>query len=393
VSALAWCALALPPALPFSITCWNLLTWPRARGGVRVRRSVSVLVPARNEEASIEACVRAAAACAPQEVIVYDDQSSDESLAILRRLQRELPLLRVQQGGPLPAGWVGKPHACAHLARAARGEILLFIDADTRLSPGAIGRLLAAMDGERADVLSAVPRQIMRGCAERLVLPLLMLTYTSWLPLNLVSSSRDARFVAANGQLLAVRRAAYERCGGFAAVAHEIVDDVAFCRRAKRSGARVVFADGSALASCRMYRSAAALWRGFSKNLYEGVGARWWCLLLVVALYATAFVVPYAALAAALWGPAWAASWLWPALCGVGLNGALRAGLAWRFAHPLEGLLLHPLGVLCLCAIALNSWRCSARGRLAWAGRSYQARARRVDERAAAREPETAAAP
>jgi chlorobactene glucosyltransferase len=215
----------------------------------------------------------------------------------------------------------------------------------------------------------------MGGFAERLLLPLLLLTYTSWLPLHLVSESRDPRLVAANGQLLAIRRAAYERCGGFAAVAHEIVDDVAFCRHAKRAGARVVFADGSQLAQCRMYRSAAALWRGFSKNLYEGVGGRWWSLLLVVVLYLTAFVAPYAGLGAALCG---AASSFWPALCGVSLNVALRAALAWRFAHPVEGLLLHPLAVLGLCAIALNSWRWNVRGRLSWAGRSYEPRARRT---------------
>jgi glycosyltransferase involved in cell wall biosynthesis len=382
VSALAWCALALPPALPLSITLWNLAAWPRAGGSAPVRHSVSVLVPARDEEASIEACVRAAAACgeAVREIIVYDDQSRDGSPAILRRLQAELPLLRVLQGGALPAGWVGKPHACEQLARAARGELLLFVDADTRLAPGAIGRLLALMEPParpRADVLSAVPRQIMGSFAERLVLPLLLLTYTSWLPLNLVSSSRDPRCVAANGQLLAVRRAAYARCGGFAAVAHEIVDDVAFCRRAKQSGARVVFADGSALASCRMYGSFRALWRGFSKNLYEGVGARWWSLLLVLALYLGVFVLPYLGLVAALSSGAWSFA-LWPALCGVGMNVALRGALAWRFAQPLEGLLLHPLSVLCLCAIALNSWRWSARGCLTWAGRSYTRRAQRV---------------
>src|SRR5690606_29172545 len=126
---------------------------------------------------------------------------------------------------------------------------------------------------DRAEVVTGVPEQRMETFVERLVMPLLVMTYTSWLPLTLVTASRDERLVAANGQLLALRRAHLEALGGFSTVAHEIVDDVAFCRLAKRRGQRVIFADGSRMARCRMYESAGALWRGFSKNVYEGLGS------------------------------------------------------------------------------------------------------------------------
>src|SRR5690606_33472832 len=121
-----------------------------------------------------------------------------------------------------PTGWIGKPHACHQLARHASGDVLLFVDADTRLTPSAIERLGSLLTDDTS-VVTAMPHQEMVSLAERLLLPLLMLTYTSWFPLVLVARSRDARFVAANGQVMAVRRAAYDRLGGFAAVAHEIV--------------------------------------------------------------------------------------------------------------------------------------------------------------------------
>lgn len=375
---LAWIGLALLPAIPFTITTLNLLTWRRGQPTRAHGGGISALIPARDEEAQIERCVRALAAANLHEVIVYDDESRDRTLPILLRLQREIANLRVIIGGPLPEGRVGKPHACAQLAHAARAELLLFVDADTVLLPGGIERLLSLVQGAGApaDVVSAVPRQLMGSWSERLLMPLLHLTYTSWLPLFLVAATRDPRFTAANGQLLLVRRAVYRRLGGFEAVAHEIADDMAFCRRAKALGARVVFADGFLIARCRMYHSLRSLWRGFSKNLYEGMGERPGILLLVLALHVGAFVAPYAALGLSAAGltPA-----LWrPALVGVALNLLLRGALALRFRHPPLSVLLHPLAVLVLCALTLNSYRWSARGELRWAGRSYNKRAQRI---------------
>lgn len=380
----AWLAFTAVPALPLAITLLNLLTWRRGRHESALAPRVSVLIPARNEEGGIAKCVRAAAASGYllHEIVVYDDQSSDRTLPILRELQRELPILRVLSGAAPAPGWVGKPYACQQLADAATGDVLFFVDADTELLSGAVERMLSLLAPQRGpvvDVVTAVPHQVMVGFAERLLMPLLHLTYTSWLPLFLVQRSPDPRFVAANGQLLAMRRAAYDRIGGFTAVSREIVDDVALCRHAKRCGARVVFADGALVARCRMYRSLPEIWRGFSKNLYEGVGATPLRLTLVVLLYLAAFVAPYLALWLALVAPALRAL-LWPAAVGVALNVLLRLALALRFRQPAEGLLLHPLSVLVLSALAVNSYRWSARGRVLWAGRSYKSREQRVAE-------------
>ncbi len=375
-----WIGSSLFALLPSALTLFNLLSWPRGRRGARVSLRPAVLVPARDEERNIEACLHAifAADVELEEVIVYDDQSSDSTVEIVQRLCQRYAKLRLIRGGPLPGGRVGKPHACHQLALASRAEVLLFVDADTVLAPEGIRRMLSLLDpetGAGSDLVTAVPRQQMRGPLERLLMPLLVLTYTSWLPLRLVRHSRNPRFLAANGQLLMIRRGTYEATGGFGAVQREIVDDMALCRLAKVSGARVLFADGFEMASCRMYRSAGELWQGFTKNIYEGLGENPLALVLVLALYATAFVWPYLALGYALGLPP---DWWWPPAAGVGANLAARAALVLRFRHPASGIVLHPVAVLLLMALAVNSFLTSRRGRVLWRGRSYAARRDRM---------------
>ena len=246
------------------------------------------------------------------------------------------------------------------------------MDADVRLEPEGLARVAHAL--RDADVVSAFPRQRMVTWAERLVVPLLSVTYTSWLPLRLVRATQDPRLTAANGQILAIRRHAYSHLGGFASVRCEIVDDVAIVRRAKGLGLRADFIDGDAIATCRMYRSSTEVWRGFSKNLYEGIGASPAALAGVSLAYAFAFVVPYVASVTAA---ATSGAWLAPALVGVGLNLILRVPLAVRFRHGVGSVVLHPVAVLGLLAIALNSYRWSREGSLRWGGRTYASRTER----------------
>jgi hypothetical protein len=223
--------------------------------------------------------------------------------------------------------------------------------------------------------VTAVPKQVTKSWTEKLILPLLHLTYTAWLPLFLVGYGRNPRTVAANGQVLFLSREVCLDLGGFEGVRDEIVDDVAFCRLAKAQGQRVVFADGTDIASCRMYESASQVWAGFSKNLFEGLGGRLLPLFFVMLLYFAAFVLPYIALAALPWldvaifGPA--------ASVGVGVNLLLRSSLALRFGHPVLSVLLHPIAVLGLLAIAVNSFVWSQRDSIKWAGRSYASKKNR----------------
>jgi chlorobactene glucosyltransferase len=361
----AW-LLVLPALVPLGLTLLNLATWsrPRPLGVGRVAPTVSALVPARNEEQTIELCVRALLRQARvTEVVVYNDGSIDATGAILARLQGEDPRLRVLDGVPLPEGWVGKPHACHRLAQSARGERLLFVDADTELAPDGLDRLLTV----GADLTSALPRERVGSLGEALIVSLLHLTYLSWLPLELIRWVRDPRVLAANGQVLLVDRAAYERLGGFEAVRAEVVDDMALCRAAKQAGLTVAFVDGFHVASCRMYTSGRQAVDGFSKNLYEGVGHPL-ALALVVAMYLACFVLPWALLPLA---PVAAAA-------GIGANLLQRSLIAHRYRLPASTVALHLVSVALFVWIAWRSFGWSRGDRIQWRGRTYAAKARRT---------------
>jgi chlorobactene glucosyltransferase len=344
--------IALGAGVALALVLINLLLVPRLspRLGPLARR-VSALVPARDEEETIEACVRALLAEPVHEVLVLDDGSTDGTARVLRSI--EDPRLRVISGRPLPPGWAGKPHACAQLAEQATGELLLFVDADVRVLPGSVAALAQA--AERHSIVTAVPRQETATFAERLVVPLLHVVYYAFAPLWLIPRVRDPRVVAANGQLLLLRRDALAAFSGHAHpdVRAAIVEDQAICRAAKVAGLRVLFADGFLLATCRMYRSAREVRLGFGKSLYAGVGRSPQALAVALAVVVTLLLLPLATLPGAL------------ALL------ALRSLLALRFRQPAVSVLLHPLAMLALIAIALDSMVRTHRGGVVWRGRRY----------------------
>ncbi len=380
--------LALPPLASLGLVVFNSLFWTRGRAlpaaGLAAPGGVSVLIPARDEAANIERCVRAVAAARGPitEIIVYDDGSTDGTGAVLARLQTDVPRLRVINGGTLPEGWVGKPYALHRLSARAESDLLLNIDADVTLHEDGVLRMLSLLGaaeqvpgGLGAALVTAVPRQRTDGFVERMMIPLLHLSYVAWLPMPLIHRTRDSRVLAANGQLLLVRRSALEAVGGWARVRTALVDDMALCREIKSSGQRVVFADGHEMAECRMYPDAPSLWRGFAKNFYEGIGGNPLALVLVLGLHLVFFVAPYIALPVALLlGAGEVAT---AAAIGVAANLALRLIMAVRYRHSPLSVLLHPLAVLAMMGVLLESFRWSRRGDIRWRGRSYAARAQR----------------
>ncbi|HEY7342301.1 MAG TPA: glycosyltransferase [Ktedonobacterales bacterium] len=256
---------------------------------------VSILVPARNEERSIAQCV---ASLAQQdypycEIIVLDDQSEDQTAAIVEDLTRHYPNVWLLHGGELPPNWHGKANACAQLAQAASGEWLLFVDADAVLAPQCVSVTLRQAREQRADLLTMIPTSLVGSIGEALLLPIIPLTFAAFLPLALVMNHPSPIFAGALGQFLLFRRTAYLRIGGHAAVRTHIVEDIQLSRLIKRHGGRLVWIDGTNLMRVQMYHKFAEAWRGITKSAFAAINYSRPILLPGVAACVALFCGPY----------------------------------------------------------------------------------------------------
>jgi hypothetical protein len=336
--------------------------------------AVSVLIPARDEEATLGAAVDSVLANTgvDLEILVLDDGSRDATAEIVRRRARRDPRLRLLTGPPLPAGWCGKQHACAVLARHATQPVLVFLDADVRLAPDAVARVAEALRQSGAGLVSGFPRQETGTWLEKLLIPLIHFVLLGFLPLDAMRRFRLPGFGAACGQLIAVRRDAYEAAGGHGSIRGSLHDGLELPRAFRRAGFATDLFDATGVAVCRMYHGAAQVWAGLAKNATEGLGAPG-TIVPMTGLLLTGQVLPAGLVAAALLGGLTA-----PA-AGVAV---LAAVLAWtprlaaarRFRQPLGGALAHPLGVTVLLAIQWWALGRSLLGRPAsWKGRSYEA--------------------
>ncbi len=332
-----------------------------------VPRPVTVVVPARDEAGTIGGCL---ATLLDQRgipdlvVVVVDDGSTDGTADVVRAGAD--PRVRLVAAGPLPAGWLGKPHACAAGVAAAGPErlgddgVLVFVDADVRLFPDAVAAAVALLDRHGLDLVSPWPRPLAEGLAERLIQPLAPWLWGTTLPVRLAERSPRPSLAAANGQFLALTAPGYHRAGGHAAVRGEAIEDVALLRAVKRAGGRGVPVDGSRLAACRMYEGWPQVRDGYAKTLWQAVGGS-----------------PTASVTAAV---ALTAVWVLPAVAALrgsraGLLG-YAAGVAGRVAVAARtggrlwpDPLAHPVSVVLLDVILARSLRGRRRGTLTWRGR------------------------
>ncbi|MBV8916379.1 MAG: glycosyltransferase [Acetobacteraceae bacterium] len=359
---LAWAALllAIGPLLLGLLNQLLLRPPPRAAG----RPAVSVLIPARNEEANIAASCAAVLASegVELELIVLDDASTDRTPEILRGIQD--PRLRVAVAPPLPPGWSGKQHACHVLGGLARHELMVFVDADVRLSSDALCRMAGFMQRHPVGLASGFPRQITRTWSEQLLLPLIHFMLLGFLPMGAMRRSASPALGAGCGQLFVARRAAYWRAGGHQAIRASLHDGITLPRAFRRAGEMTDLFDAGRIASCRMYTDAAQLWEGLCKNATEGM-ARPGALPVWTVILGGGQVLPFLLLLTLPSGPALAAL-----LCGIGL----RLLLAARFRQPVASALLHPLGVAALLGIQWWSLlRAAVGGKATWRGRAYTA--------------------
>ncbi len=375
IDALAWTALgcAAVPALLYLLNSFLFREPPEVCHPLPVNFGpVSVLIPARNEELGIEACVRSVLASAHLdfEVIVLDDASTDRTADIVRALAAEDARVRLESAPPLPEGWCGKQHACFALSKHARYDTFAFLDADVRLAPHALARMVLFQRENGADLVSGFPKQETGTPLEKLLIPLINWVLLCFLPLWGMRQFRWSAFGAGCGQWFVSTRAAYEKVGGHSAVRASLHDGVTLPRAYRKAGFRTDLCDATHLATCRMYRSASAVWFGLAKNAREGMAATgqilFWSFVLVFGQ-----VLPYALLVFVLANGEPTAHLLWPALAAFVLALEPRHAAQRRFRTPALGAVLHPVAIVLLLAVQWYSvWRALTGRPVGWKGRT-----------------------
>jgi hypothetical protein len=346
-----------------------LLYRPPARPP-RTERAVAVLLPLRDEAARVGPCLRALLEqrdVPGLEIIVLDDGSTDGTADLVRSIAGQR--VRLITGGPPPPGWLGKPHACAQLAASTAAEILVFIDADVVLTPHAVAAAVALLDridnnssgtdsDDGVDLVSPYPMVV----GQHLVQPLLQWSWLTFLPLRAMRRSPQESLAAAAGQFLVVRAAAYAAAGGHGAVRDRVLEDIGLARAVKRSGGRIALADGSTLATCRMYPSWRELTNGYAKSLWASFGSPAGATT-VVTLLIWLYVLPFAAMLTG--SMAGAVGYL---LAVAGRVVAARAtGGRW-----FPAAFAHPLSILIFSWLVVVSFTRRRRGRLRWKGRPVE---------------------
>jgi len=334
---------------------------------------VSILVPARNEERNIARCVQSLLALdyPSFEVLVLDDQSIDNTRAILENLSHTHSKLKVLDGDPPLGSQVGKNWACSQLAREARGELLFFTDADTFHQPETLKTIVTALEGEQADLLTGFPRQEVQTWGERFLVPFFAWALLCFNPLAIAYRLRLPALSSALGQMMLFRREAYLKIGGHDGISSSIVDDLMLARKIKSYGMcwRVIYiAD---LISCRMYRDSREAFNGFAKNLFAAFDFRLLPFLFICLWLAIMFWEPLIIVMLMLVGqiPHIQASNL--SIC-IGLS-----ILLWLLPYIYMGIpyglaLLYPVSILAIELVAFTSLRNSLIGNLSWKGRKIQ---------------------
>jgi glycosyltransferase involved in cell wall biosynthesis len=328
------------------------------------RPTVSVIIPARNEEACLGDCLQSLVVQSGVafEIIVVDDHSTDRT----REIASSFPSVQVIEAGPLPEGWTGKNNAVTTGARQACGEWLLFTDADTQHLPGSLARALAEAQTNHAEFLSYSPEQIVTGFWERAVMPVIFAELASKYRPSEVSDPKSSA-AAANGQYLLVTRDAYNAVGGHAAVAGSLLEDVELARLVKQSGRKIFFRFGGDAVRTHMYRSFPQLREGWTKNLALLFSRSQWlaawrtleflllmtCLIMGIMAMTTRDYLHVA---------------LYSALPVVTFLRIRRAHFSW------QANILALFGLPLFSYLLLRSWLSHRGGTVGWKGRTYGAR-------------------
>lgn len=264
----------IPVAISAIVVVYNFLTAPIVRkSSIRIDESelISVLIPARNEEKNIGSCLNFILAQDYKnlEVLVLDDQSTDRTKEIVQSFAATHKNIFYIEGDKLPQNWTGKNWACHQLSQKAKGNYLLFVDADVELASIAVDLAIKMMTETNTKMLSVFPTQRIKSFGEWLIVPLMNWLLLSFLPLRQVYASKNKSFIAANGQFMLWEKETYLSIGGHKQVSNAVVEDMELARKAKQENKIITLLGGNVI-FCRMYRNFYDAFKGFSKNFYPG---------------------------------------------------------------------------------------------------------------------------
>ncbi len=327
--------------------------------------SVTAIVPARNEEAVIAACI-ASLANQPEiaEILVVNDQSTDWTASVVSGLMEKIPNLRLLESGELPDGWVGKNHALWVGVQQAKCAWLLFTDADAEHERDSVSHALQIANEQGAALVSFSPEQITETWYEKALIPFIYLRLARRFSYENVNDPSSTA-AAANGQFLMMRRDIYDAIGGHAGVAGEVLEDVALALRVKAAGHRISFGSGKGIVRVRMYRSFQAMWQGWKKNLYRLMGGTPWAVFRE--MESSLPWIPLVVIALGL---------KFPFLFFVGVLLLIARQTSYgldlaRNQYPFSFIFYYVPAVALYVGVLWASYRSHVNGRIQWKGREY----------------------
>jgi glycosyltransferase involved in cell wall biosynthesis len=333
--------------------------------------AISVLIPARNEAGNIRDAIAAVLSNRDLtlELIVLDDQSTDGTAKIVSEMARRDSRLRLEIAPLLPEGWCGKQHACAVLAQRATHPYLVFLDADVRLAPDALRRMLTFLQERNVALASGIPFQQQGTFSEWLLLPLIHFILLGFLPIHWMRKTASPGCSAGCGQLFIARRDAYQACGGHASIRDSLHDGIQLPRIFRKAGFQTDLFDATDLATCRMFRSDGEVWRGLARNATEGLAAPSTILPMTIFLVGGQ-VLPLVLL---MLGFAHSKTQFVLVLLAIVCAFLPRLIASERFRQPILSALLHPFGVIGLVCIQWYAFLTSMTGHpRQWRGRVYR---------------------
>jgi len=318
---------------------------------------VSILVPARDEEKNIATCLRSLTRqdYSNIEILVLDDNSTDRTGVMTESWAKKDSRIRLINGRPLIKGWTGKSYACHQLSRVAKGKYLIFTDADTLHFTDSVSAALSALFANDLDVLSIFPRQIMVSIHERMTVIFINLAVLAFMPIFLIRKIKNPKISIANGQFFLFKRKVYYLIGGHRNIRKDIVEDIALSKQVKKCGFSFRIFDGRKNLHCRMYNGFGEVVTGFSKFIFAAMNYNIFRLSSVMVLVLVMFLFPLIFLPIGFYFAEWPLLININLVIQVSVILIIRIVMTFRFKTRLIDVLLHPLSMLYIYFLAMNS--------------------------------------